>query len=113
MRIPLTAILILFMLASVGQSVQTIEQDLLEKMQKIDHWLDPNHTDNTYNRYDSLGNANREFKKQLIRYVSRYPSTLNYGFKKLQKEGLIITTSPDSLFRIYSWDTWTGGTMHI
>jgi hypothetical protein len=24
-----------------------------------------------------------------------------------------IVTSEDSLFRIYSWDTWTGGTMHF
>jgi hypothetical protein len=26
---------------------------------------------------------------------------------------LTILTSSDKLFRIYSWDTWTGGTMHF
>jgi hypothetical protein len=49
----------------------------------------------------------------LMDYTSKYPETISGGFKDLAANGLDIATSADGLFRIYSWDTWTGGTMHF
>ncbi len=62
-------------------------------------------------KYDSLEKANGDFRKLLLKYTSQNPSTLTFAFKKLDNEGLSIATSADGLFRIYSWDTYTGGTM--
>jgi len=59
---------------------------------------------------DSLERANDVFGKKLKYYTSAYPSTMYSYFNNLQ--GMIINTSEDELFRIYSWDTNMGGTMH-
>lgn len=55
--------------------------------------------------------ANKEFKEKLFKYVSSNPNTLTYNFDSLRKLNIKIITSNDNLFRIYSWDTWLGGTM--
>lgn len=61
---------------------------------------------------DSLSKANDVFAKKLRYYTEKYPTTISYSFNSLQKAYLDISTSSDNKFRIYSWDTWTGGTMH-
>lgn len=63
--------------------------------------------------YDSLVNVSNLFGKQLFEYVSEDQSTLSSNFAELVKEGLIIADSEDKEFRIYSWDTQTGGTMRF
>lgn len=93
--------------STFGQKLPEIEKQLnavFEKITPEDH----NNTDN----YDSLEAANTQFEKLLLKYTASNPETLHYDFKALKKNGLIITTSEDGKFRIYSWDTWTGGTMH-
>ncbi|MBI4811098.1 MAG: hypothetical protein HY800_06620, partial [Ignavibacteriales bacterium] len=92
---------------------RTIEQDLLKQFKKIDYWANYSEDDDKVDKYDSLEKANKVFRKSLLQYTSKYPSTIDFDFKDLKKEGLFIATSDDGLFRIYSWDTWTGGTMHI
>ncbi|MBZ0204549.1 MAG: hypothetical protein K8I03_16165 [Ignavibacteria bacterium] len=62
---------------------------------------------------DSIDIHNSFFKKLLIKYLTEHPSTLNTGLNKVVKAGLMIASSPDSLFRIYSWDTQSGGTMRF
>lgn len=62
---------------------------------------------------DSVDIHNNLFKKLLVKYLTEHPSTLNTGLNKVVKAGLMIASSPDSLFRIYSWDTESGGTMRF
>jgi hypothetical protein len=59
-----------------------------------------------------LTKSNEEFEKLLLKVTSSNPETILYDFKDLTSFGLTIATSDDSLFRIYSWDTRSGGTMH-
>ncbi|MEN0055995.1 MAG: hypothetical protein AAGC65_20125 [Mucilaginibacter sp.] len=83
-----------------AQSPQAIETDLLQSFKKID-----------YNNQDN-GNANDQFAKKLKKYAEKYPFSIRLDFASLKAARLDISTSTDNLFRIYSWDTWTGGTMH-
>lgn len=62
---------------------------------------------------DSLEAQSDLFSSKLLSYISKNPATLNYSFQALKDSNVVeIATSADSLFRIYSWDTWLGGTMH-
>ncbi len=95
----------------LGQNITTIEKQLSEAFQKINYWSSEgrDHKDS----YDSLAAANTKFEKLLVGYTSSHPQTISHDFKSLEKNGLIIATSEDGKFRIYSWDTWTGGSMHF
>ena len=63
---------------------------------------------------DSVGLYSERFKKEFTSFIKNNPATLNYPFKKIVDSNFCdIKTSGDGNFRIYSWDTWTGGTMHI
>lgn len=73
-----------------AQTPRKIEQELLVSFKQLQH--------------------NTAFRKSLLSYTATVRSTLTYDFKELEKEGLIIRTSDDGLFRIYSWNTQTGGT---
>jgi hypothetical protein len=97
-----------------AQNPQFIEQELAARLKQVDHWATFN--DSAYpdiNKFDSLEMSNNIFKSSLLAYTAAYPATLNYDFKELETLGLHIRTSEDRLFRIYSWDTYTGGTAHI
>jgi hypothetical protein len=84
-----------------AQTPNAIENDLLKSFKKIDAASQDNAV------------ANDEFGKKLYDYTSKYPATIAYPFNLLKKEQLDINTSDDGLFRIYSWDTEGGGTMHF
>lgn len=59
---------------------------------------------------DSLTIYSDLFTKKMDQYIKENPETFNYPFKKLVDESYLhINTS--GLLRIYSWDTWMGGTM--
>lgn len=94
-----------------GQNMSTIEKQLNDAFQKINYWSSDGQSKESSS--DSLYTANIKFEKLLLQYTSSNPQTLHYHFKSLEKNGLFITTSEDGKFRIYSWDTWTGGTMHF
>lgn len=96
---------------ALGQNISTIEKQLSEAFQKIDYWSSEGR--DHQNAYDSLAAANIKFENLLLQYTTSHPQTLRHSFKSLEKNGLIIATSEDGKFRIYSWDTWTGGTMHF
>jgi hypothetical protein len=54
-----------------------------------------------------------KFTIPFTNFVKTNPATLHYPFKKLIDSNYVdIKTSSDGYFRMYSWDTWTGGTMH-
>jgi hypothetical protein len=64
--------------------------------------------------YDSLIPYSEKFDKELTRFISDNPGTLNYPFKKFTDNNVCdVNTSSDGNFRIYTWDTQTGGTMHF
>jgi hypothetical protein len=62
---------------------------------------------------DSLETQSDLFSNKLISFIHDNPATLNYPFQLLKDSNAVdMATSADGLFRIYSWDTWLGGTMH-
>lgn len=64
--------------------------------------------------YDSISFYSDKFETGFTKLIQNNPATLNYPFKKLVDSNFCdVRTSIDGNFRIYSWDTWTGGTMHI
>jgi hypothetical protein len=96
-----------------GQDIKIIERNLHDAFRKIDYWRNKQYTsdyDSTFS--DSLGKANDSFENLLLKYTSNNPQTLECGFESLKESGLLIATSEDGLFKIYSWDTQMGGTMH-
>lgn len=95
-----------------AQTPQAVEADLLKSFKKIEYWDDQQGKGNE-NASDSLIKANDAFGNKLKRYTETYPYTISLPFNSLKKAQLDIFTSTDGLLRIYSWDTWTGGTMHI
>jgi hypothetical protein len=94
----ITCFIFIIPLALFAQKPQTIEQELLSDFKKID---------------DHPDTANDVFAKKLKAYTSKYPATIAYPFSLLSKARLDISSSDDGLFRIYSWDTQGGGTMHF
>jgi hypothetical protein len=94
-----------------AQSPKAIEAKLLKSFKQISYW-DDKQREGVRNATDSLDKANEAFAAKLKNYTVKYPSTITEPFASLKKERLDIFTSSDSLFRIYSWDTWQGGTMH-
>lgn len=86
-----------------AQSPQKIEQELLRSFKQLQQLADN----------DSIKQANNSFRNSLLAYAAADRSTFTYDFAALEKEGLIIRTAEDGLFRIYSWDTHTGGADHV
>ena len=88
-------------------SCEEMENLLIKSYSKILYYADKN-------EQDSLLIQNDEFFERLKFYTKYFPETLTYPFRKLQDSARIsIASSTDSLFRIYSWNTWRGGTWHM
>ena len=98
-------------LSAFAQNTEAIEADLLKSFRQIKYW-DAKISDTTLKAEDSLDKANDSFTTKLQQVTEQTPATLKYSFSLLRKEYLNICTSADGLFRIYSWDTEGGGTMH-
>ena len=64
--------------------------------------------------YDSVTYYTDKFGNELKKYITTTPAALDYPFKKLTDSNYcFVSTSADGNLRIYSWDTWEGGTMHF
>lgn len=87
-----------------AQTPQQIEADLVKSYKKIEYY-------SLKNDYEKTSSANDEFETKLKTYTEKVSSTLTCPFVALKKSHVDISTSTDGLFRIYSWDTMTGGTM--
>lgn len=110
MRQFITFIIFLFLttkLFSQALTVEQIESDLHNSYSKL---LSFRLSDNI--EWDSIENQNNIFNNKINLYFSEYPKTLTFPFDSLLKDNFDIVTSKDKMFRIYSWDTWMGGTMH-
>ncbi|HVV04810.1 MAG TPA: hypothetical protein VHC96_11345 [Puia sp.] len=101
---------ILLTISGFSQGLGSLENNLLQKFNQIEHW---SRDSVTPGKYDSLQYANKVFQKTLFHYASTNPNTIHATFTQLKNAGLTIATSSDGLFRIYSWDTQTGGTMRF
>ena len=99
-----------FVLPVFGQSDEQIERELVGHIKNIQKWssyANPSGEDSS----EKLSQENETFKDKLLKYTKQ-PATLKYEFKELD-ELISIATTEDGRFRIYSWDTETGGTMHF
>jgi len=94
-----------------GQTLKQIEDDLFKSFKKIEYWRGKS-GDTAVDAVEALYRANDQFAVKLKQFTEKYPSTIKYPFSSLIKAHVDISTSNDGLFRIYSWDTETGGTMH-
>jgi hypothetical protein len=66
-----------------------------------------------YSNPDSLNYYSDSFTTRFTSFIKGNPATLKYRFNALiDSNACGIVTTKDGLFRIYSWDTWLGGTMH-
>jgi len=93
---------------SFAQKGRIKAEKIIQK--KIDHiasWAASNDYDI---KYDSLEKANKDLSNYLLSITKSNPESIRWKFNIKE---LTIATSPDSLLRIYSWDTQTGGTMHF
>lgn len=88
-------------------TLDKIEKDLQQTYKKILF----NRIETDTINWDLLESENKIFRDKIINYTSNYPSTLTYSFDSLKKDKIDIVSSEDKLFRIYSWETWLGGTM--
>jgi hypothetical protein len=91
---------------------RNMESELILGFNRINYWYERQKVQPEIELGDSLVNANQDFQNMLLRHT-KDASTLTADFKTLKKCGVKIATSEDGLFRIYSWDTELGGSMHI
>ena len=96
-----------------AQSPGKIEQELLISFRQLQQLAVYNDVDHMKDHLDSMKQANNSFRNSLLAYTAADRATFTYDFKELEKEGLVIRSSEDGQFRIYSWDTRTGGADHI
>ena len=64
--------------------------------------------------YDSVSYYAEKFENEFAQFIKNNPTTIDYSFKNIIDSNICwVKTSSDKNFRIYSWDSWTGGSMHI
>jgi hypothetical protein len=96
--------------SAFAQTPQAVEADLLKSFKKIEYWHQKQDKGDD-GVSDALGDANDEFGNKLKKYAESYSASITLPFASLKKERLDMFTSADGMFRIYSWETWQGGTM--
>ena len=103
----ITFIFLSFAFSAFGKTDAEIEQELVGHIKNIQKWSSYGSDSNEA----LLSKENDIFKEKLLNYT-KIASTLEYKFSELKKY-LYLATSEDGKFRIYSWDTEGGGTMHF
>lgn len=64
--------------------------------------------------YDSINVYSDKFSVAFANFIKNNTATLYYPFQKLVDSNYCeVRTSRDGNFRMYSWDTWKGGSMHV
>lgn len=92
-----------------GQDIKTCETKLNLSFDIIQFYA--NSDDKIKFEENYIDNSNTNFEKMLLDFTKSQPKTLIHKFLNLEKKGLKISSSKDGFFRIYSWDTESGGTM--
>jgi len=99
-------------LFSLAQNIQTIENDLLKSLKRIDDFgYLSRKTEET--AFDSLVAENKILKEKIIKYALANKEILTYNFPKLKDFQFYKATSPDKTFCIFSWNLQTGGSMQF
>jgi len=109
MRFQLCFLVSILFFPIYGQDIKSCNKKLKETFEKIKFYTEQRGKNEF--AYDSINKCNEDFEKLLLHYTTTYPETLTFKFNDLTKIGLNISTSKNGLFKIYSWDTETGGTM--
>ena len=99
-----TLVFVFLTTPTFAQNLDSIEKDLVEAYAPISSFFRID--------YDSLQYYSQRFDEKISTYLEKYPATFKHPFTQL-KERCFVTTAADGLVRIYSWDTWLGGTAHI
>ncbi len=101
-------VLILFIgaFSAFAQTNAQIEKELVAALKEVQKYS--NYGENSDD--EKLSKANEVFEGKLLKYT-KTAATLSYKFPELSKL-MYNATSADGRFRIFSWDTETGGTMH-
>jgi hypothetical protein len=101
-----TLILIFPFQSAFAQSLKKINHTIVAKYTLIEKLFQSS----TYlSGPDSLFGANSQLLAYLVSKLSKEPKTLSFKFKL--PNGIWTASSPDGALRIWSWDTWTGGSM--
>ena len=109
MKFQFTLLILILNFSLYAQDIKTCNKRLKETFEKIEFYS--SQKDEYRNAYDSIDKYNGIIKKSLLKYSCSIPETLTYDFKDLTKIGLKISESQDGFFKIYCWDSETGGTM--
>jgi hypothetical protein len=62
--------------------------------------------------WKALETENNKFENKILKNLSGNPQSIIYPFDSLKNNNINIVSSKDKLLRIYSWNTWKGGTMY-
>lgn len=93
-------------LSAQGSNLRQQEQELIEAYGKL--------TNARSGEFDSINYYSDLFTQKLQTLLSTNKNSLRYPFKALTEARICsVKTSKDGLFRIYSWDSQLGGTMHF
>lgn len=93
-------------ISAQGNDLRKKEQELIRLYGKL--------TGSRSGEFDSLNYYSDLFTEKLQSLLSTNKNTLKYSFKALTDQRICsVKTSKDRLFRIYSWDSQLGGTMHF
>lgn len=88
-------------------SIAEIEQDLIQSYKSLLNCQ----LSTSEEKFEKSEQLNEEFTGKIIKHLSEWPTTMQHGFDSLKALNIHIANSEDGKFRIYSWDTWLGGTM--
>lgn len=105
-RILAIALVLFGSIAAFSQTPAAVERELLGHLENISKFGNYGSTADD----DKLSKNNADLKAKLLKYGKR-AEILRYPFAKL-KGKMNVTTAKDGSFRIYSWDSQTGGTAH-
>ena len=108
MKFQLSLFLLIATFSLFAQDIETCNKKLLADFTKMEFYAERKHENDNY---DSVEKYNDAFQNKLLKYCNSVPKTMTYPFKELTEIALGISTSQNGLFRIYSWNGETGGTM--
>lgn len=85
-----------------AQDAKQMDARMAYYMDRLSYWY--KHADATMGGADSLENNNDLFIEYLERTVIQRDTGIFYPYPQAIKNGLNVTTSTDSILRIYAWD---------
>ncbi|NNE65827.1 MAG: hypothetical protein HKN33_04610 [Pyrinomonadaceae bacterium] len=110
-KILILILISIFSISAAAHSNEEIERELIGLLGEVEKYSSYS-GEYSDERDAKLASANKAFRAGLLKHTSQHASLLSYPFPELRKK-MAIETAPDGNLRVYSWDTLTGGTMHM